>query len=177
MTMIRVLHFADIHVGMENYGHIDSATGINSRVIDFLRRFDEVIDYGLSREVDLVVFAGDAFKTRDPSPTLQREFARRVKRIVDADVPLVMLVGNHDLPAMEKKASSIDIYRTLGVPNVIIGWEEAVHVIDTKHGRVQIAFAPYPMRNRLMAQTENKGKSIEELDKSLQDIVGDNIRA
>ena len=91
---INVLHFADIHIGMENYGHIDSGTGINSRVIDFLRRFDEVIDYGLSHDVDLVIFAGDAFKTRDPSPTLQREFARRVKRLVDAGVPIAMLVGN-----------------------------------------------------------------------------------
>jgi exonuclease SbcD len=177
MNKINVLHFADIHIGMENYGHIDAATGINSRVIDFLRRCDEVIDYSLSHDVDLVIFAGDAFKTRDPSPTLQREFARRVKRFVDANVPVVMLVGNHDLPAMEKKASSIDIYRTLGVPNVIIGWEEALHVIETKRGKVQVATAPYPMRNRLLAQAEHRGKSIEELDKSLQDIVGDNIRA
>src|SRR5512135_2934462 len=177
MTTINVLHFADIHVGMENYGHIDSATGINSRVIDFLRRFDEVIDYGLGHNVDLVIFAGDAFKTRDPSPTLQREFARRVKKLVDVNVPLVMLVGNHDLPAMDKKASSIDIYRTLGVPNVIIGWEEALHVIETKRGKVQVATAPYPMRNRLLAQAEHRGKSIEELDKALQDVVGDNIRA
>jgi len=174
---INVLHFADIHIGMENYGHIDSSTGINSRVLDFLRRFDEVIDYGLGHDVDLVIFAGDAFKTRDPSPTLQREFARRVKRFVDAQVPVVMLVGNHDLPAMEKKASSIDIYRTLGVPNVIIGWEEALHVIDTKRGKVQVATAPYPMRNRLFTQAEHRGKSIEELDKTLQEIVGENIRA
>jgi DNA repair protein SbcD/Mre11 len=177
VTKINVLHFADIHIGMENYGHIDSSTGINSRVLDFLRRFDEVIDYGLSHDVDLVIFAGDAFKTRDPSPTLQREFARRVKRFVDAQVPIVMLVGNHDLPAMEKKASSIDIYRTLGVPNVIIGWAEDVHFIETKRGKVQVATAPYPMRNRLLAQAEHRGKSIEELDKSLQEIVGDNIRA
>jgi len=177
MTKINVLHFADIHIGMENYGHIDSSSGINSRVLDFLRRFDEVIDYGLSHDVDLVVFAGDAFKTRDPSPTLQREFARRVKRFVDANVPIVMLVGNHDLPAMEKKASSIDIYRTLGVPNVIVGWAEEVFVIETKHGKMQIATAPYPLRNRLLAQAEHRSKSLEELDKTLQEIVGDNIRA
>jgi len=174
---IRLLHFADLHVGMENYGHVDSATGINSRVIDFLRRFDEVIEYGLSREVDVVLFAGDAFKTRDPNPTYQREFARRVKRIVDAGVPLVMLVGNHDLPAMEKKASSLDIYRTLAVPKVIVGWEEALHRVETKRGVLQIATAPYPMRHRLMAQEEHKDKSVEDLDRALQDIVGDNIRA
>ena len=177
MTKINVLHFADIHIGMENYGHVDSSTGINSRVLDFLRRFDEVIDYGLGHDVDLVIFAGDAFKTRDPSPTLQREFARRIKRFVDAQVPVVMLVGNHDLPAMEKKASSIDIYRTLGVPNVIIGWAEELHVIETKRGKVQVATAPYPMRNRLFTQAEHRGKSIEELDKTLQEIVGENIRA
>ena len=35
---IRMLHFADIHVGMENYGKTDPATGISSRVMDFLRR-------------------------------------------------------------------------------------------------------------------------------------------
>ena len=79
-----------------------------------------------------MIFAGDAFKTRDPNPTLQREFARRVKRLVDAGVPLVMLVGNHDLPVMEKKASSVDIYRTLGVPNVIVGWEESLRIVE--HG-------------------------------------------
>ncbi len=174
---IRLLHFADIHVGMENYGHVDSATGINSRVIDFLRRFDEVIDYGLSNDVDVVVFAGDAFKTRDPSPTLQREFARRVKRIADAGVPLLLLVGNHDLPAMEKKASSVDIYRTLAVPNVIVGWEEALHRVETKRGPLQIATAPYPMRQRLIARDEYRGQSVEELDRALQDIVADNIRA
>jgi exonuclease SbcD len=174
---IRVLHFADIHVGMENYGHIDSSSGINTRVIDFLRRLDEVIDYGLAHDVDLVIFAGDAFKTRDPSPTLQREFARRIKRLVDAGVPIVMLVGNHDLPAMEKKASSIDIYRTLAVPNVIVGWQEELHLIQTKRGPLQVATAPYPMRNRLMSQAEHKGKSIEQLDQSLQEVVGENIRA
>jgi exonuclease SbcD len=174
---IRLLHFADIHVGMENYGHVDSTTGINSRVIDFLRRFDEVIDYGLARDVDVVIFAGDAFKARDPSPTLQREFARRVKRIADAGAPLLLLVGNHDLPAMEKKASSVDIYRTLAVPNVIVGWEEALHRVETKRGPLQIAAAPYPMRQRLMARDEYRGQSVEELDRALQDIVADNIRA
>ena len=46
---IRLLHLADIHIGIENYGHVDSATGVNSRVLDFLRRVDEVIDYGLAQ--------------------------------------------------------------------------------------------------------------------------------
>ena len=173
---IRVLHTADIHIGMENYGRIDPATGIHGRVIDFLRRFDEVIEYGLAHEVDLVLFAGDAFKTRDPSPTYQREFARRIKRLSDAGVPTVLLVGNHDLPAMEKKATSLDIFRTLAVPNVTVGWRDELFRIETRRGPVQVACVPYPMRQRLLSREEHRGKNLEELDRALTDIVGEIVR-
>jgi len=172
---IRLLHLADIHIGMENYGRIDSATGIHGRVIDFLRRFDEVIEFGLSHEVDLVIFAGDAFKTRDPSPTYQREFARRIKRLSDAGVPTILLVGNHDLPAMEKKATSLDIFRTLAVPNVTVGWRDELFRVETRRGPAQVACVPYPMRQRLLSREEHRGKNLEELDRALTDIVGDII--
>ena len=173
---IRMLHLADLHIGMENYGRIDPATGIHGRVLDFLRRLDEVIEYGLAHDVDLVIFAGDAFKTRDPNPTYQREFARRVKRLSDAGVPTVLLVGNHDLPAMEKKATSLDIFRTLAVPNVTVGWRDEVFRIETKRGPAQVACLPYPMRQRLLAKEEFRGKNLEELDRALTDIVGDIVR-
>jgi exonuclease SbcD len=176
MEPIRLLHCADLHIGMENYGQIDPQTGINMRVVDFLRRFDEVIDQALAREADLVLFAGDAFKTRDPNPTYQREFARRVKRLADAHVPAVLLVGNHDLPTMEKKASSVDIFRVLDVPGITVGWREEVHRVQTRRGPVQVATAPYPLRSRLLARDEFRGKTIEELDGYLQGLVCDMIR-
>jgi exonuclease SbcD len=177
MDRIRLLHFADIHVGMENYGRLDPATGVNERVLDFLHRFDELIDYGLERDVDLVIFAGDAYRHRNPNPTYQRAFAKRVKRLADAGVPIVLLVGNHDLPAMVQKASTVDIFSTLDVPHVIIGRTEEMHVVQTAHGPVQIATVPYPIRQRLLAHDEFRGLSIEELDQALQDIVTQNIQA
>ena len=71
MKKIRLLHFSDLHIGMENYGRLDPKTGVSGRVLDFVQRFDALIEYGLERDVDLVIFAGDAFKTRDPNPTYQ----------------------------------------------------------------------------------------------------------
>jgi exonuclease SbcD len=174
---IRLLHFADIHVGMENYGGLDPATGVNRRVLDFLDRFDDLIDYGLAHDVDLVIFAGDAYKRRRPSPTYQRAFARRVKRLADAGVPVVLLVGNHDLPTMVQKASSVDIFSTLDVPNVTVASAEAVHRIKTKRGPVQVATVPYPVRQRLLTHDDFRGLSIEELDEALQRIVTENIEA
>lgn len=167
---IRLLHFADVHVGMENYGRLDVDSGTSSRVRDFLDRMDEVIEYALDNQADIAIFAGDAFKTRDPNPTQQREFAIRLKRLAD-HMPLLLLVGNHDLPGMASKASSVDIFKALDVPNVIVGNEPEGRVVDTRSGPVFLAWMPYPMRNRLLAQDKHRGKSLHDLDLVLQTVV------
>jgi exonuclease SbcD len=177
MKKIRLLHFADLHIGMENYGRLDPRSGVSGRVLDFLERFDQLIDYGRKRDVDLVIFSGDAFKTRDPNPTYQRAFARRVKQLADAGVPVVLLVGNHDLPAMAQKASSVDIFHTLAVPNVIVGRVEELHRIETGCGPVQVVTVPYPVRSRLLSHAEYRGLSMADLDRALQQVVTDNIEA
>ncbi len=170
--MIRVLHFADVHVGMENYGRIDPATGTSSRVRDFLDRVDEVVDYALAQQADLAIFAGDAFKSRDPDPTQQRELAQRFKRLADA-MPLLLLAGNHDMPGMSARATSLDIFQALQVPGVIVGLKPGSQVVQTRSGPVFLAWMPYPMRNRLLAREEHQGKSIEELEQALRATVSD----
>ena len=167
---IRLLHFADLHVGMENYGRLDARTGTSSRVRDFLDRMDEVVDYALENRADAAVFSGDAFKTRNPDPTQQREFASRLKRLAD-NMPVLLLVGNHDLPGMASKATSADIFGALDVPNVIVGSEPAGKVVETSRGPFFLAWMPYPMRNRLLTQEQHRGKSVEELDQSLRTAV------
>ena len=164
---IRVLHFADIHIGMENYGKTDDKTGLSSRVLDFLHRMDEMIDYARENEVDLTIFAGDAFKTRTPNPTYQREFAHRIQDLAEL-APVVLLVGNHDLQPNSLKASSIEIYDTLRVSNVIVAQEYEIHEIETRRGKVIVGTAPYPVRARLMQHVNSRGMSIRELDDQLE---------
>jgi len=70
--MIKFIHTADIHFGMENYGKIDPKTGIHSRLLDFQKALNFCIDVALEKEVDFFLFSGDAYKTANPSPTQQR---------------------------------------------------------------------------------------------------------
>ncbi len=156
---IRVLHFADIHIGMENFGRIDPTTGINQRVLDFVRRMAEVVTYALENDADCVIFAGDAFKTRDPNPTYQREFARQLMRLSKTDIPIVLLVGNHDTPIMEKRATSIDIFGVLDVPHVIVASTERAAPYRNKtrhaanrHSAVAATFAPDAKRRRARSE-------------------------
>jgi DNA repair protein SbcD/Mre11 len=172
---IRLLHFADIHIGMENFGQIDPATGVNQRVLDFVRRLSEIVDYALEHSADAVIFCGDAFKTRDPNPTYQREFARQIMRLARAEIPTVLLVGNHDMPIMDKRANSVDIFRTLSVPNVIVGYKEELHRVETRRGPLQIATAPWPIRSRLLQFEEHRSMSIDQLDAALEKIVEEEL--
>ena len=68
---MRLVHLGDLHLGTENYGRPDPQTGLNSRLFDFLRCFDVAVDCAVERNVDLVVFAGDAYRSREPSPALE----------------------------------------------------------------------------------------------------------
>lgn len=172
---IRLLHFADVHVGMENYGKVDPSTGISSRVMDFLYRMNDIAEYAEEHDADLVIFAGDAFKTRQPNPTYQREFARRIKRMAQ-QCPVVLLVGNHDIPSMTQKASTVEIFHTLDVENIIVGRADELHVIETKRGPVQVATVPYPVRQRLLADPDVRGQGIQRLDEALRKQLNELIR-
>ena len=61
-TSLRVLHFADAHIDIANYGRHDPESALPVRVMDFLRSLDQIVDQAVSDPVDLVIFAGDAYK-------------------------------------------------------------------------------------------------------------------
>ncbi|HNS63036.1 MAG TPA: metallophosphoesterase, partial [Anaerolineaceae bacterium] len=64
--MLRILHFADTHIDIANHGRRDPETGLSLRVLDFLRALDTIVDTAIAEKVDLVLFAGDAYKDRTP---------------------------------------------------------------------------------------------------------------
>ena len=169
--MIRVLHFADLHLGVENYGRLDAATGLHSRLVDFMRSFDELVDYALSEKVDLVLFAGDAYKNRDPSPTHQREFARRIQRLVSESIPVFLLVGNHDIPRTAGRANTLDIFSTLEVPQVYVGRRPGLHHIATPSGPVQVLALPWIVRSHLLSREEFKNRSLSQIEALTLDKV------
>ncbi len=166
-----MLHFADAHIGVENYGRVDPATGLHSRLRDFLDTLDATISYAVDHDFDLIVFAGDAFKARDPNPTQQREFARRIMRAVRHGIPVVLVVGNHDVPNAAGRASSLDIYAALQVPGVTVFARPGVERIQTRRGPALVAGLPYVPRTRLLAREEYRDLSVDEVNAVLAERV------
>ncbi len=144
---MKLLHFSDIHIGMENYSKLDPKTGLSSRLTDFLNTFDFIVDTAIERGVDAVVFAGDAYKTRDPNPTQQRGFGERIKRLAKSNIPVILVVGNHDTPNAEGRANTLDIYSALEIENVWVSRDIEFLNIDTKSGNLQIITLPWLHKN------------------------------
>ncbi len=86
--MITFIHTADIHFGMENYGKIDAKTGIHSRLLDFERALNFCIDFAIEKNVDFFLFAGDAYKTANPSPTQQKLLMQCLLKLYKANIPI-----------------------------------------------------------------------------------------
>ncbi len=143
---MKLLHFSDIHIGMENYAKLDPETGLSSRLLDFFQTFDFIVDTAIKENVDAVVFAGDAYKTRDPNPTQQRGFGERISKLAKK-IPVVLVVGNHDTPNAEGKANTLDIYSALEIDNVYVSRTPELLKIPTKSGNLQIVTLPWLHKN------------------------------
>lgn len=145
--MIRFIHTADIHFGMENYGKIDQKTGIHSRLLDFAKALNYCIDIAIEQQVDFFLFCGDAYKTAHPSQTQQKLLLQCFLRLYKAGIPIVIVVGNHDNPLSFGKAHALDIFGEMPLDGFHIVDKPRVITLTTKHGPINIVGIPWPTRN------------------------------
>ena len=166
--MIKILHLSDIHMGSGfSHGRLNPDTGINTRLEDFVNTLSRCIDRALAEPVDLVLFGGDAFPDATPPPFVQEKFASQFRRLVDAQIPTVLLVGNHDQHSQGQGGASLCIYRTLGVPGFMVGDRLTTHYIQTRNGAVQVITLPWLTRSTLLARPETEGLSLAEVNQLL----------
>ena len=175
--MIKLLHFADAHIDMANYGRHDPVSGLPLRVLDFLKSLDTIMDTAIQERVDLVIFAGDAYKDRNPAPTFQREWGRRIMRLSRENIPALLLVGNHDLSPALGRAHALDPFDTLEVPNVrVLDKPQFLGPGDLWDLPLQVIALPWVTRSGLMASqglsAAEPGKVFEALEERLTELVG-----
>jgi exonuclease SbcD len=168
--MLNILHFADAHIDMANYGRHDPASGLPLRVLDFLKSLDAIIDAAIQEKVDLVLFAGDAYKDRNPSPTFQREWGQRVMKLSRAGIPSLLLVGNHDTSPALGRAHTLDPFQTLEVPNVRVLDKPCFLDPDELWGLpLQVIALPWVSRSGILASQELSFNESERVDQAIEE--------
>jgi len=91
--MIRILHTADWHLGQNFFGY--DRTEEQEHFLTWLS------DQITTRDVDVLIIAGDVFDVSNPSALSQRMFYRFIRRVTagSPNLQLVIVAGNHDSAA------------------------------------------------------------------------------
>lgn len=82
--------FSDLHLGLKQYG-------LKEREEDFYNQYQLAIDYFIKFNVDVVICAGDVFDVHRPSPYTLKIFVDGLKRLADAGIVFLNVVGNHSM--------------------------------------------------------------------------------
>ena len=173
---MKLLHFADAHIDMANYGRHDPVTGLPLRVLDFLKSLDTIVDAAIDEKVDMVIFAGDAYKDRSPAPTFQREWGKRIMRLSQAKIPTLLLIGNHDISPAIGRAHAIQEFDTLQVPFVrVLAKPEFLGRNELWDLPVQVIAMPWISRSALMANLEMSAENPEEIYSNIESRISDLI--
>lgn len=174
--MIKLLHFADAHIDIASRGRTDPATGLPYRTLDFLKALDSIVDAAIQEHVDLVIFAGDAYRDRTPVPTYQREWGKRILRLSQAGIQTVLVVGNHDLSPAFGRAHALHEFDTLGVPGVtVIDRPVLLKPADLDGLPVQIVALPWVSRSKLITKQVNQGIDQQDLYANMTALLDEAI--
>ncbi|MFC7324706.1 DNA double-strand break repair protein Mre11 [Halorubrum rutilum] len=103
--MTRVIHTGDTHIGYAQYHS-------PVRRQDFLDAFAAVVDDAVDGDVDAVVHAGDLFHDRRPELADLMGTISVLRRLDDAGVPFLAVVGNHE---STRGGQWLDLFERLGL--------------------------------------------------------------
>ncbi|MBD3273023.1 exonuclease subunit SbcD [Candidatus Dependentiae bacterium] len=169
--MIKFFHTADIHLGVENYGKVDSKTGMHSRLLDFRSSLKQCVDSAIKRKIDFFLFCGDAYKTAFPTPTQQKLLMREFFKLQEAGIPIVSVVGNHDHPLSFGKSNSLEVFEYLPLEGLYVFSKPEILKLNTKNGPIQIVGIPWPTRNNIISEKKFHLKNSKEITQYLSDAV------
>jgi exonuclease SbcD len=168
-------HTADLHFGVENYGKLDPVTGIHSRLLDFKKSLEFVVTAAIAEKIDFFLLCGDAYKTAHPTPTQQKFLLQQLLALQQANIPVVIIVGNHDHPLSFGKANALDVFSDLPLEGLYVFSKPESRTIQTKRGPVQIVGIPWPTKNNLVTHEEHRFKNAHEIASYISQRVGDMI--
>jgi len=166
-AMVKILHFADAHIDMSNYGQHDPISGLPMRVMDFLKSLDTIVDTAIAEKVDLVIFAGDTYKDRSPAPTFQREWGRRMMRLSRVSIPVLLVPGNHDISPSLGRAHALQEYETLDPDYIHVVSQPELYKPEQLNGvQAQVIAIPWITRHNVKAMMQDQ--TDEAIDPTMQ---------
>ncbi len=110
---MRFIHISDSHLGATGFSRRLSPSGFNQREEDICNAFQSAVDQILGLKPDFVLHAGDLFHTVRPTNRIINFAVRQILRVTGAQIPMVIISGNHDTPKQRSVGSVFSFFEVL----------------------------------------------------------------
>lgn len=168
---MRLVICGDTHIGAV-FG-LGKATkeGGNTRVDDYEKTLNYIVDYAISTGADAFIQTGDVFDSRTPAPEHLNVLNRAIKKLSMANVTSIIIMGNHDYRKTgETFASAISSLAAKDYPNVrIVLNPEVVKFYDRKEVVTNLVLLPF--RDRKMYLGKNTEQDSLSYEKEIKDLI------
>lgn len=174
---IDLIHVSDIHFGSgESHGRLNPETGLNIRFEDFVNALSRVVDYAIEQKIDVFLFSGDAYRNASPEPIYQKMFARELKRLSDANIQSILVVGNHDQILRSTASHAMSVFQSLEVPGVLTIDKPQLLKLNTAHGALQLIGVPHISRHHMMTIDKYRNMTSGAIDRVLIENLHDMLQ-
>ncbi|EGJ5775469.1 TPA: metallophosphoesterase family protein [Listeria monocytogenes] len=125
MKEIQFLHMADLHLDSPFIGLSTLPQPLFSAIQEStFQSLERITTVAIKEAVDFVLIAGDIYDSKDQSVRAQARFAKEMKRLEAANIPVFMIHGNHDFIEKHKEK--------LALPSNVHVFSEQVEVMSYK---------------------------------------------
>ena len=122
---MKFLHIADVHLDSPFLGLSFLPSELFCQIKNAIQlSFEKAVNFAIDNDVDLVLLAGDTFDSIHPTPQTKIFFANQIKRLVDRQIQVVMVLGNHDYSQIDDLLLNESPYFK------IIGSNEQIEQVD-----------------------------------------------
>ena len=161
---MKFIHTADLHLGFNTFRGENKYNPFKS--LDF------AVEYSIEKKVDLFLIAGDVFDRRDPSSFIQQGFAEEVKKLVEKNITVFIVTGNHEGAPSPERNIHLDVYNALRIKGIHIAKKIMLYELPD----VNIISVPYPYKKNLLVKEEYRNKNEEEVTLEMNRIIIETIK-
>lgn len=151
---MKVVICGDSHIGAVFGLGGPNGKGGNTRIDDYEKTLNYIVDYCIENKVDVFVQTGDAFDKRNPTAEQLEVFNRALKKLSTHNIFSVVIMGNHDYKKTGPTfVSSITSLSARDLPNV----RTVLHpeIISLSDGRETLNLLLMPFRDRKLYAGNN----------------------
>ena len=90
---MKILHCSDIHLGKKPFGTKDFS---QKRYLDFFNVFEQAVDRGIEKKVEVFLITGDLFDKKELSPDTLNRCEKVFLKLKNNNIQVLLIEGNHD---------------------------------------------------------------------------------